>query len=441
MESSRIFINGLPPSISEEEFKKHFSAKWPITDSKLIQKRRIGYVGYKTPEDAKAAVKYFNKTFVRMSKIGVELARAIKDSDLPPSRKQQREVERQAAKDRSEALAAAPPADIPSLKRKRAIADAADPKLQEYLDVMAPVSKTKLWTTKDPLAEEPIPMVAPIDIPEDESDDEYEMVPKKARKDSPKPETAPVVAPVASVLAAAAAPAAATSQPTRHVVEEVITEDVPLVDAAETALPVATGDDDDDWLRSRTNRMLDLVDDPNEAIAGNARIAEVAPVVDTVMADAPAAAETSEEKAVAQAVVENIGTLAGITIHGAAGVPAPAGDDTEEQIKKSGRLFVRNLPYSATEDDLKAHFEKYGALAEVCDIAFFCFLRLPFVFMMNIQIGTAYATASDVNWSEILVDAPCVLKSYQQCSLLRQRYIVVQLLIVSDPSSTRLYWS
>jgi len=75
MESSRIFIKGLPPTISEEEFKKHFSAKSTITDAKLIPHRRIGYVGYKTPEDAAHAVKYFNRSFIRMSKIGVELAR------------------------------------------------------------------------------------------------------------------------------------------------------------------------------------------------------------------------------------------------------------------------------------------------------------------------------------------------------------------------------
>lgn len=77
MESSRIFIKGLPPTISEEEFRKHFSSKQAITDAKLIPHRRIGYVGYKTPEDAQKAVKYFNKTFIRMSKIGVEMARAV----------------------------------------------------------------------------------------------------------------------------------------------------------------------------------------------------------------------------------------------------------------------------------------------------------------------------------------------------------------------------
>jgi multiple RNA-binding domain-containing protein 1 len=77
MESSRIFVKGLPPTISEEEFRKHFSAKHTVTDVKLIPHRRIGYVGYKTPEEAQHAVKYFNKTFIRMSRIGVELARAV----------------------------------------------------------------------------------------------------------------------------------------------------------------------------------------------------------------------------------------------------------------------------------------------------------------------------------------------------------------------------
>ena len=77
MASSRIFIKGLPPTISEDDFKKHFSAKFQVTDAKLIPHRRIGYVGYRSPEDAAAAVKYFNKSFIRMSRIGVEVARPV----------------------------------------------------------------------------------------------------------------------------------------------------------------------------------------------------------------------------------------------------------------------------------------------------------------------------------------------------------------------------
>lgn len=78
MASSRVFIKGLPPSITEPELRKHFSAgNRDITDVKLIPKRRIGYVGYKTPEVAAGAVKYFNKSYVRMSKIAVEIARPV----------------------------------------------------------------------------------------------------------------------------------------------------------------------------------------------------------------------------------------------------------------------------------------------------------------------------------------------------------------------------
>lgn len=77
MESSRIFIRGLPLNLTAEEFQRHFSKHAMITDARLIPHRRIGYVGFKNPEDAVNAVKYHNKSFIRTSKIGVELARSV----------------------------------------------------------------------------------------------------------------------------------------------------------------------------------------------------------------------------------------------------------------------------------------------------------------------------------------------------------------------------
>jgi multiple RNA-binding domain-containing protein 1 len=75
--SSRVFVKGIPPSLSEDDFQRHFSKIHPITDARLLRQRRIGYVGYRSPEAAESAVKYFNKTFIKMSKIGVELARSV----------------------------------------------------------------------------------------------------------------------------------------------------------------------------------------------------------------------------------------------------------------------------------------------------------------------------------------------------------------------------
>lgn len=71
-------MRGLPPTLTEAEFKKHFSAKFPTTDVKHFPHRRIGYVGFKTAEDASKAVKYFNRTFMRMSRIYVEIARPVR---------------------------------------------------------------------------------------------------------------------------------------------------------------------------------------------------------------------------------------------------------------------------------------------------------------------------------------------------------------------------
>ena len=82
METSRIFVRGLPPNLTAEEFKKHFSQPSSITDAKFIPHRRIGYVGYKSHDDAAKAIKYFNKSYIRMSRIAVELARPVSDHML-----------------------------------------------------------------------------------------------------------------------------------------------------------------------------------------------------------------------------------------------------------------------------------------------------------------------------------------------------------------------
>lgn len=61
----------------EADLRKHFSSKGHVSDIKFFPKRRIGYVGFKTSQEAAEAVKYFNRSFIRMSKINVELAKPV----------------------------------------------------------------------------------------------------------------------------------------------------------------------------------------------------------------------------------------------------------------------------------------------------------------------------------------------------------------------------
>ena len=87
-------MRGLPPHMSEDHFRKHFAAQptVTVTDARLIPRRRIGYVGYKSSADAVAAVKYFNKSFIGMARIYVEIARPVRAVTLyqePELREQQ----------------------------------------------------------------------------------------------------------------------------------------------------------------------------------------------------------------------------------------------------------------------------------------------------------------------------------------------------------------
>ncbi len=76
---TRIYVAGLPPSTTKDQVRSHFAAtgKYTVTDAHVIPDRRIAFVGFPSHEQAKSAVQYFNKSFVRMSKISVTLAEPI----------------------------------------------------------------------------------------------------------------------------------------------------------------------------------------------------------------------------------------------------------------------------------------------------------------------------------------------------------------------------
>lgn len=77
MESTRVFVSGLPPALNNDGLRSHFSSRFEVTDAHVVPNRRIGFVGFKDHDSAQKAVSYFNKTFIRMSKIVVEMARPV----------------------------------------------------------------------------------------------------------------------------------------------------------------------------------------------------------------------------------------------------------------------------------------------------------------------------------------------------------------------------
>ena len=74
---TRVFVTGLPPNFTSNQLGAHFAGRFQVTDAVVVPDRRIGFVGFRNYTLAKSAIKYFNKTYIRMSKISVEMAKPV----------------------------------------------------------------------------------------------------------------------------------------------------------------------------------------------------------------------------------------------------------------------------------------------------------------------------------------------------------------------------
>ena len=239
--------------------------------------------------------------------------------------------------------------------------------MKEFLEIYQPPSKTNIWTDGDAqiaagnstTVEEPVQDVV---VPADESDDEYQVIAKKPRTvETPQDvaETQPAPAPAsAAVLATEETPAAGV--------------DAAMPDAPEAAAVDQPPTTDDDWLRSKTNRLLDLVEDDDVPVAPAS--APTKPAAEK--RDSPVATEPQPEPA-----------------QPAADPVAPAGPSEEDKIRETGRLYLRNLHFEVAEEDIRNQFSKYGSLDEVSHHP----LSLaPGRSRMNVKIGTTDAQAFEV---------------------------------------------
>ncbi|KAK1893181.1 putative RNA-binding protein 19 [Dissostichus eleginoides] len=81
---SRLIIKNLPNGMKEERFRSMFAAFGTVTDCSLKftkdgKFRKFGFVGFKAEEDANNALKHFNKSFVDTSRVTVEMCKAFGD--------------------------------------------------------------------------------------------------------------------------------------------------------------------------------------------------------------------------------------------------------------------------------------------------------------------------------------------------------------------------
>lgn len=311
--------------MDEAKLKKHFEAKAQVTDVKLMRNRegksrRFGFVGFKSEEDAAKVVKYFNESFIDTARISVEVAKSFGDSDVAmpwkekkrladakeadlKRKREQREEERKAKKQRNQ---------------KATIIDEKDSKLNEFLEVFDSRSNTQSWANDDVLKsandvaneQEAIPQQL-IAEAEKDSDDEYEDVAPKA-DEAEKEEDDEMMMPLSTLPE----------------------------NAEDDGLAGDENVSDMDWLKQRQKRMAEVTaEERSETVTNDVQ------------------ENDSEEVEKESKQVRNPS-------------PAPVPEKSEEEkveekILESGRLFLRNLLYTSTEEDFRGLFSKYGDLEEV----------------------------------------------------------------------------
>lgn len=230
---------------------------------------------------------------------------------------------------------------VANLKRKRATPEPEvkekDPKLSEFLNAMQAPSKLR-GTRGEEVNIAAQELDTKVVVPEADSDSEYESVPKKQKSVAPAVKPPPV-------------PAATDAM-------DIDKPSLPQGDQVEEGAQPTTEQDtvmnDDDWMRSRTSRLLGLADEQEEeeatATSRPSHTVATSPSPEPALQPEPAAKEEEFE--------------------GFEDETTQPMDDVEEKVRASQRLYLRNLSYATREDDLRTAFAGFGNLEEV-STAFF----------------------------------------------------------------------
>lgn len=345
---SRLIVRGLPSYLTDARLREHFSQKGAVTDVKLMRRpdgtsRKFGFVGYRSEEEARQALDYFNRTFIDTARISIQFAKKIGDEELAKQREDRRNRRTAGVADQGGEEGRGE-----GKKRKFDKADGQDGEgqkkrgkkggaisFEEFMSVMQPKAKRKAWQNEDGLPEQTMEdITAPV-----------EKLEKKAEKKAKK---------------AAAADAKAQKDEAAAAVAEEAEEE------AEAELGAAANDvglTDEEYMRLRMKHKvgtdLDKVDD--ETTPAGPQFEQSDDEKDDADNKADESDSDSEDEEVNDEELERKQAAQRRKAEAAAAKDQKIVD----QIMESGRLFVRNLPFAASEDEVQSFFESFGSVKQV----------------------------------------------------------------------------
>ncbi|XP_029019699.1 probable RNA-binding protein 19 [Betta splendens] len=423
---SRLIVKNLPNGMKEERFRSMFAAFGTVTDSSLKftkdgKFRKFGFVGFKAPEDANRALAHFNKSFVDTSRVTVEMCKAFGD---PTKARPWSKHTRTLGQDKTSA-----PPDSDSKKKqkketKSTLGDLEEEEsFKEFLSLHQNRNKVQTWAndtvqqatssdsgqtkskSKKPASDDY------LNFDSDESEDEIEDQEEEGEEDDDEGEGASKEA-LKSDLSDMDYLRSKVAQ-TDTLVDDEDEDDGPVLhtDSAyesgdrESASKTKTLVSSEDKNQSKSKKSFEKETGPMTEFTVKLRgapfnvkeqqirefMAPLKPVAIRIGKNESGNrtgyvyVDLCSEQEVEKALKKNKDYIGGRYIE-LFRVDASGGkgsrrredreveknfnrmlkeDEEEEDVAESGRLFVRNLPYTCTEEDIQELFSKHGPLAEI----------------------------------------------------------------------------
>ncbi|XP_060049020.1 probable RNA-binding protein 19 isoform X2 [Erinaceus europaeus] len=425
---SRLIVKNLPNGMKEERFRQLFSAFGTLTDCSLKftkdgKFRKFGFIGFRSEAEAQNALSHFHKSFIDTSRITVEFCKSFGDPTKPRawSKHSQKGIPQPPPKDSGPAT----PETKNDSKKKVAVKLEqlkGDTEFQEFLSVHQKRTQTATWAN-DALDTEPSSAgdKAANDYLNFDSDSgqESEEEAPEGEEDGPKPKAAKCqeLSDMDYLKSKVVAAEASSSSEVEESEDEAVNCDGSSEDedASSAFAPqsterrgagqgqgIPTGSQRPQETSTKTEKAA-VQKEPTTSHTVKLRgapftvteknvlefLAPLKPVAIRIVKNAHGNktgyvfVDFSTEDEVKKALKCNREYMGGryIEVFRDKSTPETKGaqkdrakpwqgrtlgeDEEEEDLADSGRLFVRNLPYTSSEEDLQALFSTYGPLSEL----------------------------------------------------------------------------
>lgn len=319
---SRICVKNLPKHTTEERLRDYFSQKGEVTDAKLMRtrdgkSRQFGFVGFRTEKEAAEALKFFHGSFMDTYRITCEIARKVGDPEM--SRPWSRHSVKKQEKTTVEKKESVSSSQKVKAEVKNDTENGGDLQFQEFLQVMQPRTKSKLWSNDL------------LEATAASSGDQGKNGNKKVKVQGEGKNKLHLKSAKSSENSDGVADGEAAERESSVEHDKVVSD----MDYFKSRVKKDWSDTDTDDNTSEEAKSDD--DDLKKKH-------EIHPETDAEeIVDADEKHNDNEKDDVDE--------------------PSSSLED-EDDVLQTGRLFVRNLPYTATEDDLREHFSKFGNVSQ-----------------------------------------------------------------------------